>query len=177
MRRLTAMAAAILIAALPVAGCSRPKGPNVTPVGQTAAGASDVMKTANTALLGLEIAADQVPELRPTVRTVAKHLETVGKTGKSLAHVLEVYRQNRTPAAWSDVVSTIGLIRATLNAAIDEVPEGSRRDRIRGILQPIFDAVLLVIEGLRAPTAALELERLELLSQLDRGLMLATAAD
>lgn len=165
--RTIALIALMTLLLAPVAGCSKPKGPNVTPVGQIAAGASDVMKAANTALLGLEIVTDQVPDMRATTRAVAKHLETVGKTGQALARVLTVYKQNATPAAWGDVVKEIEAIRTTLNAAIDEAPEGAKRDRVKAILQPIFDAVILVLTGLRAPTQALELERLERLKALD----------
>jgi hypothetical protein len=150
----------LCVCVLGIAGCASNPTPTLTPPGQIAKGADQVITTADTALGVLDGLTPTVVPAEVT-RNVAKALEKVGHGGKGLSAALDAYSKSQTADNWHSVQGAVAGMRSTLDAAINEITDEKIKTTVRGVLQPIFDTLLTILAILPPPTSAHNLIDLE----------------
>jgi hypothetical protein len=146
--------ACMLGAAAAFSACGGNPSPTLTPPGQVAKGADQVITTADTALTVLDglTASGIVP--KPITVKIAKKLEQAGHGGKAISAALDAYTKSRTADNWKSVQGAVTGVRGILNAVVDEVTDEHLKTTVRGVLQPIFDALLGILTSNPPPTIA-----------------------
>lgn len=143
------------LCALSMTGCGGNPTPTLTPAGQVAKTADQVITTADTAL-GVMDGLTPLVIPKDVTRNVAKALEKVGHGGKTLSTALDAYSKSQTADNWKTVQGAVSGIRSVLDAAINEVTDEKIKTTVRGVLQPIFDVLLTILAGISPPTVALQ---------------------
>ncbi len=138
------------LATMSSVACGGNAKPQLTPIGQTAATADKVVTTADTAITALEPITDAGLIPKSAMRKILDGTERMGHGSKSL--VVALRSCTSTPANCADVTSAIAAIRAGLNDGLTQIPDGPSKDRVKAILQPVFDLLL----GLFAPDVTVQ---------------------
>ncbi len=140
----------LAVATVSSVACGGNPKPTLTPIGQIAKTADQAVTTADTAITALEPITDAGLVPKSATLKILDGVERMGHGGKSLAIALRSC--NSTPANCSDVTSAVAAIRSGLNDGLNQIPDGAAKDRVKAILQPIFDLLL----GLFAPDVTVQ---------------------
>jgi hypothetical protein len=133
----------MLAAVMTLSACGGNDKPNLTPAGQVADNASEVIDAADLALTAIDALTPTVLPRQTTVN-IANVFIAIGKGGVTLADALAAYKKNVTPESWRTLQTALVSINGLVADAIALAPEGPARERVKAIAAPILAALFAV---------------------------------